>query len=799
MRISLNWLQEYVPLVAPEDLRHRLTMAGFEVEAVERRDAGLEHVVVGQILESSAHPGADKLSVTRVTAGGETLQIVCGAKNYKVGDKVPVALVGAHLPNGMEIKKANLRGVESSGMLCSAKELGLEDDKSGGLLILDAAASVGTPIAAVLGRKDIVFEVNVTPNRPDALSHIGLAREVVAITGAPLHRPPALLEVDSGLMAPAIQVTQAGRCPRYMARVLEGVKIGPSPRWMQSRLEAVGVRPINNVVDITNYVLMELGQPLHAFDLDHLAGGRIEVRSARAGEKLKTLDGKDRELSVDDLVIADAEKAVALAGVMGGSTSEVSDGTHRLLLESAYFEPTGVRRTARAHGLHTEASHRFERGVDIEGVPLALDRAASLIAELAGGRVSAAVDVYPSPAKRPSVELHLSRISQVLGTAVDPAESEKILSSLGFELGQRGENSVRVTPPSFRVDVSAEEDLIEEVARIRGYDAIPSRAPRVTNTNPAPSPSRAVDIRARAALSAMGLDEVVNYSFVSKSELEAIDPQHRLGKPIELRNPISAEMSVMRTSLLPGLFQNLQKSLRHQSEEVRLYELGRVYLPTDSSSSTPALEQARLAGLLFGPRTAVSWSSGKERVDFYDAKGVVEQVLDSVRIARADFTPEKSVSWLHPLAGARVHIGSTDLGYLGEIHPVVAKKLQLPQGVFAFDLSLSAIEQAAALLPSYQGIPRFPAVLRDLAVVVDETITAEALERAAKAAGGELVEDITLFDVYQGPPLADGKKNLAFAIRYRAPDRTLTDAEAIEAHNRILAALAKELGAQLRS
>jgi len=803
MRISLNWLADYVKLPAVDELAKRLTMAGLEIEGREALGAGLDKVVVGQIVESSAHPNAEKLSVTRVDVGqGAPLQIVCGAKNYKAGDKVPAALVGAKLPNGVEIKQAALRGVDSFGMLCSAKELGIAEDASG-LLILDGSLKPGTPIADALMLRDTAFEVNVTPNRPDALSHLGIAREVHALTGVELKLPDGKVSEGGGAASSkaSVKIEAPDRCPRYLARVIEGVKVGPSPQWMQARLRAAGVRPISNIVDVTNYVLLEYGHPLHAFDLDHVTGAQIVVRMANQGEKLTTLDGKERELSTDDLVIADGDRAVALAGVMGGGNSEVSDKTTRILLESAYFNPGSIRRSSRRHGLHTEASHRFERGTDVDGAPLALDRAAKLIAELGGGQVlSGAIDVYPTKLPRRSATLRFLRLADVLGLVVPQEACSRILKALGFNVTDEKRDQLTVEIPMRRVDVEREEDLIEEVARIHGYDQVPSQVPRIASPKPVEPIARAAERRVRAALNAAGLSEVLNYSFVSTKELQLVDPEQKLGKPIALKNPLSAEQAVMRTSLLPGLLQNLARTLNHQSEDVRFYELGRVYRPhvDAKNASQPAVEELRLAGLVFGHRSAPAWSATRENVDFYDAKGAVEGVLQSLGIS-ARFEPAREAGSLHPRASAAVLAGGQRLGTVGELHPRIAEALDLPAGIFVFDLSQEALATAAQLVPHYRGLPKFPSALRDLAVVVDEAVSHEKLESVARKAGGEIVAGVQLFDVYRGQNIPAGRKSLAYAIRYQHPDRTPTDAEVNAAHERIVAALTQEAGAELRA
>jgi len=802
MKISLNWLKDYVKLPSADEVARRLTMAGLEVEAIDRPGAGLSGVVVAQILASDKHPNADKLSVTKVAMGGaEPLQVVCGAKNYKVGDKVPLATVGTTLPNGVSIKQAALRGVDSHGMLCSAKELGLSEDASG-LLILDPKLEPGTPIAKALGLDDVTMELNVTPNRADALSMLGVVRELATLTGERMCRPEADFTESPTPAASKIQIRieDATRCWRYAARVIEGVKVQPSPQWMQDRLKACGVRAINNLVDVTNYVMLEYGQPLHAFDLDHIGGAQIVVRTARAGETLKTLDDKVRALTAEDLLICDAKDPLVLAGVMGGASSEVTDQTTRVLLECATFQPTTVRRSSKRHALKTESSHRFERGTDVDIVPEVLNRAAALIAELAGGSVlSGIVDAYPEVKQPRQVTLRAQKLADVLGVPVPMAECVRILSSLGFQQLSGDDAATTWRIPMGRVDVSIEEDLIEEVARIRGYESIPMSLPRGLSELEPERPEAIVERRIRAALAGEGLDEVVNYSFVSPPELAAFQA---LEGAIALSNPLSTEQSVMRTTLYAGLVPNVVRSARHQATGVRFYEWARTYRPKPGGGKNHvpvADERLEVAGVLWGVRDgAKNWTSKDAPVDFYDARAAVEAVTSALHIDGVTFEPIES-PWYHPRAAAAVKKGKAILGTLGELHPRAQKKLDAPAGIFLFQLDVQALLEAAQLVPRAKSLSRFPAVLRDLAVVVPQAMASELVRAVILEVGQPLVEDAHVFDVYAGPQVGEGKKNLAYALKYRSPERTLNDTEVSEAHAKIVAEVTKRLGGLLRA
>ena len=799
----MKWLAELVELPASVDgVANLLTMSGLEVEAIERQGAALEGVVVAQILSSEQHPNADKLSVTKVSMGGaEPLQIVCGAKNYKVGDKVPLATVGTKLPNGTEIKASALRGVDSFGMLCSSRELGMNDEHAG-LLILDPSAQVGTPVSKQLGLEDVILTLNVTPNRPDALSHLGVARDLSALIGQPIKKPAiALAEASTSAASKiSIRVDDPVGCVRYGARVVEGLTVKPSPQWVQDRLRACGVRPISNLVDVTNFVLLEYGQPMHAFDLDQLAGAQIIVRRAKAGEHLTTLDGKDRELSAEDLLICDRDHAQVLAGVMGGASSEVTAKTTRVLLEAAHFQPATVRRSSKRHGLRSESSHRFERGTDVSVIPEALDRAAALLAQLGGGTVlEGRVDVYPKPVAPKRVTLITSHVEALLGASVPAAECHRILNALGFAKISGNDEQAVFEVPLARVDVSIEQDLIEEIVRIRGFESIPTALPPgLTRLEPEPAIAL-VERKVRAALAGQGVDEVLNYSFVSPNDLEAFGENK---STVVVANPLSVEQSVLRTTMFAGLVQNVIRAARHQAQGVRFYELGRTYQASfdGSKKHAPAAnETPQVAGALWGMREGARRWSAKDSVnDFYDAKMAVQAVLGALHIEGTSFEPVEN-GWYHPRASAVVRKGDSILGTVGELHPRALKKLDAPAGVYLFQLNVDALVQASVLVPHAVPLTRFPSVFRDLAVVVPAEMASDAVREVILEVGKPLVDRADVFDVYSGPQVGEGRKNLAYALRYQALDRTLTDAEVAEAHARIVAEVTSRLGGSLRA
>jgi len=804
MKVTLKWLKDYVDFdLTADDLSHRLTMAGLEVDGMERLGEGLDTVVVARLADVQKHPDAERLTVCKVETGSLTQQVVCGAQNHKTGDLVALAQIGTVLPGDFKIKKSKIRGQESCGMLCSVSELGLADE-SDGILILPHDLTVGQPVFKELGLKDVVYEIGLTPNRADCLSVVGVAREISAMVEAELRLPvPVIAESDCASSdKTSVVVEDADLCPRYAARLIENVQIGPSPAWLVQRLEAVGMRSINNVVDITNFVMMELGQPLHAFDFNLLRGRRILVRRAQDGDQFTTLDGQIRTLMGSDLVICDGEGPVALAGVMGGGNSEVSQETTDILLESAYFNPTAIRRTSKRLGLHTESSHRFERGTDVDMVPLALDRAAALIAELADGSIaSGVVDVYPEELTRRVVTITASRVSQVLGLEVDADDMRKKLSSIGLNCEHQADccdGVVSVTIPNFRPDLEREIDLIEEVARLIGYDHIPATMPVSTLTCQQLPVHLSLERQVRDRMIQMGYAEVINYSFFNPNCLAkirlAVDDLRR--QNVQILNPLTEEQGSMRTTLVPSLLETAARNQAYRSEDLALFELRPVFQP-EAGAELPC-ESLRLTAVLCGRREPQGWSQSAETADFFDMKGVVEQLLAHLKIADVSWQTEHDEPFYHPGKSCALYKGERLLGTLGELHPEVLHSFDLGQAVILCDLDAEALFDLSDDTVKFQPLSRFPDVQRDSAFLVDANITAQQALAVLGQVKIKDLESIELFDVYSGEGIPAGKKSLAIRACYRAMDRTLTDELIQNLHGKLIRAMEREFGAELR-
>ena len=815
MKITLNWLKQYVDFDwSPEELAERLTMLGIEVEGVQKLGGEFEGVVVAQVLSSEKHPNADKLSVCRVADGQGERQIVCGAKNYAAGDKIPLILPEHTLPakpgeQPVKIRAGKIRGVESQGMLCSPQELGMADATEG-LLILPADARVGQPFAEHLGRSagDVVYDLEITPNRPDLNSLIGIAREVSALTGNPLRIP----DVTAALGAPdpsalpvntliAVRIEDPELCPRYLARVVRGVKIGPSPDWLKSTLEKIGIRSINNVVDVTNYVMLESGQPLHAFDY-HLvskADGEcptIVVRRAVDGEKFTTLDGQDRTLTSQMLLIADERKAIALAGVMGGLNTEINLETTDVLLESAYFKPQNIRATSKRLDLRSESSYRFERGADPGGTNWASQRAAQLIVQTAGGQLAAGeVDACLKPAIPAEIILRHVKVGELLGVEIPVKSQIDYLQRLNLALvgAEHGVfNTFRV--PTFRVDIKGEVDLIEEIARLYGVDRIPAAPPRgAIGSHPYDQVHDEL-AEARRILTGLGLFEAQGQTLVSDassaacgaSESEAI---------VHLANPLSSDMNVLRPSLLPGLLDALRHNTHHKTPNVALFEIGRVFATKDGSPK----EQRRLAIALTGERNPAFWSGDDRHAKFdsYDLKGVLEEFLEQFGLRGLAYARQPASTAIY-LESAAIQLGHHSMGELGQLLPALAKQYDLRDAVLLAELNMDLLLVRRNTAKSFKSLPQFPAIQRDVAMILPESATHDAVLSLVKQAKSKNLEVVDLFDVYRGQNVPPGQKSVAYSFTYRAPDRTLTDAEVNAAHEKLVEQFKQHLQAVVR-
>lgn len=791
MKFPESWLREHVTVAASRDeLAARLTAIGLEVEDVAVLGEGLDGVLVAEILHAEQHPEADRLQVCQVAIGaGAPVQIVCGAANARAGLKAPLATVGAILPGGIPIKAAKLRGVESFGMLCSAKELAVDPDASG-LLELPADAPVGTPLAAYLGLPDASFELKLTPNRADCFSVRGIAYDVAAALGASvnvLEIPVATIESPARL---DVELQAGADCPRFCGRVIEGLDASAtSPLWLRERLKRAGLRPISPLVDISNYVMLELGQPLHAFDADTLSGGPIVVRHARPGETLKLLDERDAVLDPGFLLVTDGGRAVALAGVMGGWDTRVTASTTRVFFEAAHWAPGAIIGRARKLGLHTDAGHRFERGVDPELPRRALERATALAQQILGGRAGPITEAtlpqhLPQP---PALSLRRARLERVLGLPVADAEVERILRALGMQVAATADGW-SVTAPTRRFDIAIEEDLIEEVARIHGYEAVPVRLPAGEIALAAPSEARVGDGVLRRQLVANDFLEAINYAFLDAKTLSSWQLD---AGAVALANPLTSELGVMRTSLLPGLVEALRRNRARQQERVRLFELGRVF---HLEPGQPPCETRRLAAVACGRAESERWSAPAREVDFYDLKAAVEGLLELAG-ASAEFRPATDACG-HPGRSAAICRGGRRIGWIGHLHPRLTKALDLEGEVVGFELDLDAL--AARAIPAAGELSRFPSLRRDLALVVPEHTPWSELEASLRAALGDRLQSVVLFDLYRGPGLETGTKGLAMGLIVQDVSRTLTDQDADQAVSDALRALATDCGARLR-
>ncbi|MFP5114474.1 phenylalanine--tRNA ligase subunit beta [Bacillaceae bacterium C204] len=803
MFVSYKWLQDYIDLtgVTATDLAEKITKSGIEVEGVEILNDGIQGVVVGHVLEREQHPNADKLSKCLVDVGGEqAVQIICGAPNVAQGQKVAVATVGAVLPGNFKIKRAKLRGEESNGMICSLTELGIEGkvvpkEYSEGIFVFPADAEVGVDAISMLNRDDEILELSLTPNRADCLSMLGVAYEVAAILGREVKLPETHLQPSNEKASDYVKIVVETKedNPLYVAKIIKNVKIGPSPLWMQTRLMAAGIRPHNNVVDITNYILLEYGQPLHAFDYDCLGSKEILVRRAVDGEKFITLDDAERTLTADHLVITNGTEPVALAGVMGGANSEVTSDTTTVLLESAYFNGATVRKASKDHGLRSEASARFEKGVDPNRVRAAGERAAYLMAKYAGGEVLEGTAEADTLTVEPAVvSITLEKINRVLGTDLVMNDVKQIFDRLQFGVSIE-EDTITVTAPTRRGDIKIEEDLLEEVARLYGYDNIPKTLPIGSTTPGRLSEYQQKRRVVRQYLEGAGLYQAVTYSLTSEEKASQFALEKR--DTIRLSMPMSEERSILRLSIMPQLLEVLKYNSARQNDSLGVYETGAVFLA--NGKDTLPSEKEHLAAAITGLWSSHSWQGEKKAVDFFVIKGILEGMFAKLGLLEKVQFVQAQVDGMHPGRTAELHLNGEKIGFIGQVHPTVQKELDL-KDTYVFELSLKAVLEAETPALQYEAIPRFPSITRDIALVVNRETVSGTLKEIIVTAGAPLLKEAEVFDLYEGDKMEAGKKSIAFSLKYVDPERTLTDEEVTKIHNRVLEALEEKAGAVLR-
>lgn len=810
MQVSIKWLKDYIDFTeTPEQLADKLTMAGIPVENVVDPGEGLEKVVTGRIEKLEPHQNSDHLQICTMNVGlAENIIIVTGAQNVAEGQVVPVAMVGAHLPNGMKISKGKLRGVASNGMLCSAQELKLDleklpEEQKTGIFILPSDTPVGIPAKDVLGLNDVVLEFELTANRADCFSVFGLVREIAAITGNKPHFPEIKVNEDDNTKLNdifSVEIADPDLCSRFSTRMLKNVKIGPSPEWMQQRLEGAGIRSINNVVDITNFVMIELGHPMHAYDYDKITGKKLIARRAIEGEELHTLDDTSRKAKGEMLVIADSEKAAGLAGIMGGFETEITDTTTTVVLESADFYGPCIRRTARACGLSSEASGRFERGVDSETTIKALDRAAQLLQEMGACTVcEGIVDVYPNPKQANYVTFTPEQINNHLGTNIAKDVMLNIITSVGFDVTKDENDEITIKVPSWRNDVTCMADISEEIARLHGFDKIKSTLPNGVSMQGTQSAKQTFIDKVKASLSSQGLYETISFALTNEETFNKLNiPQDSpLRKAVPIMNPLSDEYPLVRTTLLSSIFDNLARNLARKNDDVALFEVGSVFFPKALPVTELPDEVVKIAGAITGRRNAQGWNQTNDMVDFYDAKGIIEELLANLRVTR--YTVEAGTHYaMHPGKTALFKKGRDVIATVGEVHPAVLSAYGITKPVYIFELDATTVMKYMAKDLKYKALPKYPATSRDLAMLVDVDVNAADIEKAMTKAAGQNLTQITLFDVYTGKQVEEGKKSLAFSLTFQSNDKTLTDAEIDPAIEKIVAKLQKDFNANLR-
>ena len=803
MKVSLSWLREYTIVdIDVEDLADALTMVGLEVETVSDRYNYLSTVVVGRIDRITSHPNAENLKLCMVDIGHRSVQIVCGAPNIRKDMIAPCVMPGTCLPNGVVLEKGAISGEMSEGMLCSEAELGL-GDQSGGVMGLGGNHSIGEALNTSLELSDAVLEIDLTPNRPDCLSIIGIAREIAALQKTKVTYPkiPHSESFDNILDYTSVAIIDPELCPRYAASLVFEVTVAPSPFWLQDRLLSVGLKPINNIVDITNFVMMETGQPLHAFDFDRLAENRIVVRKALKGEIFTTLDGKEHPLDPKMLMICDGEKPVAIGGVMGGLNSEIEDSTTRILLESAYFNPISIRKTSKKLGLNTDASHRFERGVDPDGTVRALKRATQLIMEIGGGgRIGGIIDEYPRPIPSNLIVCSVKDLNRRLGTRLNTTDIENYLKSIEFDVEKIENDRLQILPPSYRVDVRRFEDVTEEIARLYGYNNIETTFPMISAKGRQPYYTIESRDRIKRLMTGMGFIEAVTYSFINKLscdrlELKSDDPKRKM---VDILNPLTEDQSVMRTSLIPGLIESMNFNLSVQNRNLKLFEIGNVFFNTDEKDAQPN-EVEMLAGLWTGAKFDLTWYAKEFNCDFYDLKGVVEELFRNLGISNAVFVqmlPE-SCFYTRPGYSAQIFIDEMFIGLIGELHPLVLTNYNLKQAAFIFELNFDDLIARIPRLTSARPISKFPSTSRDITLIVDGDIEAANILESVEMLDEKLVEHLHLFAVFEGPPIPAGKKSISFRITYLSFNETLEDDKINHIHKNITTKLVNEYNATL--
>ena len=797
MLISLNWLKQYVEIKESiEEVANALTMIGQEVEAIEIQGENLENVVIGQIVEFDRHPNSDRLTLLKVNVGeGEPLQIICGATNHKLNDKVVVAKIGATLPGDFKIKKSKIRDVESYGMLCSEEELGFAKE-SDGIIILPEDAPIGKEYREYLNLNDVIFELEITPNRPDCLSHIGIAREIAAYYDRKVKYPSIEINetIESINTLIKVNIDDKERCKRYVGKIVKNVKVQESPEWLKRRIQAMGLNPINNIVDITNFVMFEYNQPMHAFDFDKLKGN-INVRAAKENEEITTLDGVDRVLKNNELVIADEERAIAIAGIIGGDATKIDNETKNIFVEVAYFTPDNIRRTSRELGIFTDSSYRNERGMDIQNLETVVERAVSLIAEVAGGEIlSDTIDRYLEKPEKYEISLNLEKLNKFIGKNLSSDEVAKILTNLNIEIKTIGEDKMLLTPPTYRGDLIRPADIYEEVIRMYGFDNIEARMPVMSIESGEENTNFKVSRIIREILREQGLNEVINYSFIPKSAKELFSFEDGI---IEIKNPLSEDMAIMRPSLVYSLVNNIKENLNRNQTDLKIFEVSKTFKNLGSAKDGLATEELKVAIALSGREDKNLWNQTKTDYDFYDLKGYIEYLFERLNINKFNLERAKDVNF-HPGVSAEIKIGEDVIGIFGELHPTLINNVGIKrEKVFFAEINLTKLMKYMKIKVNYESISKYPEVLRDLAITLDKDILVGNMTKDIKKKVN-LVEKIDIFDVYSGDKVEAGKKSVAMSIVLRDKIRTLTDQDIDTAMKNILSLIKDKYNGEIR-